>query len=250
MEAQGKYNLWKARLGNWDFEIEEQSPDSFCLYVFENDEWVKHLNEETFEEVAEIALVEFGVSKDAWIKEEITFQKSDSNQRYMENILFSLKENKIGEQKIFREWRAKWGKRSFVIEEDLPDIGFYLYVFENDDCLFDYLQDTFEIVVDQAWRQFRVPKDSWVKVEGGHSQRYNIWQAKLGGRIFEIEKIWVHDAVGDLKEKYRVFVYENGKCTYKCLQETSEAALLYAWKEFDVPKDAWGKVTTKTESQN
>ncbi|MFA4994215.1 MAG: hypothetical protein WC521_02800 [Bdellovibrionales bacterium] len=64
--------------------------------------------------------------------------------------------------------------RKFVIEQQkltsltpgVPDqFGYYLYVWENGKGLYDYLQDTFAIAVDQAFEEFGVPKNSWKQVE-------------------------------------------------------------------------------------
>jgi hypothetical protein len=64
-------------------------------------------------------------------------------------------------------WKAKSksnSSRYFEIKED-PLVGFYLYVFENDKCIHDHLQDTFEITVQCAFEDYGVPKSSWEKIE-------------------------------------------------------------------------------------
>lgn len=48
----------------------------------------------------------------------------------------------------------------FVIKQDV-NIGFYLFVFIGKDCIEDYLQDSFELAVEQAYEDYGVPKDSW-----------------------------------------------------------------------------------------
>lgn len=50
--------------------------------------------------------------------------------------------------------------RRFVIEVD-PAVGYYLYVYEGDDCVADYLQDTLDFAQEQAEEDFGVPRDSW-----------------------------------------------------------------------------------------
>jgi hypothetical protein len=52
----------------------------------------------------------------------------------------------------------------FEIKED-PAAGFYLYVFEGEKCIYDHLQDTFEIAVECALEDYRVPKNAWEKIE-------------------------------------------------------------------------------------
>ncbi|MBI1274209.1 MAG: hypothetical protein GC131_09040 [Alphaproteobacteria bacterium] len=43
--------------------------------------------------------------------------------------------------------------------------GYYLYVWENEGDAHDYLQDTPEIAMAQAFENFGVPLDAWKKVE-------------------------------------------------------------------------------------
>ena len=54
--------------------------------------------------------------------------------------------------------------RRYEIKQD-PCAGFYLYVFEGDKCIFDYLQDTLEIAMECAWNDFGVPKNAWKKMD-------------------------------------------------------------------------------------
>lgn len=56
---------------------------------------------------------------------------------------------------------AEHNGRKFKIEEDLPDVGAYLYVFEGEECTRDDLQDTIEICKQVAFKQFGVPLDIW-----------------------------------------------------------------------------------------
>lgn len=53
---------------------------------------------------------------------------------------------------------------SFGIKHD-PLVGFYLYVFENEKWIRDDLQDTFEIAVESAMKDYDVLIDAWRKVE-------------------------------------------------------------------------------------
>ncbi|MDR3624156.1 MAG: hypothetical protein P4L16_03330 [Chlamydiales bacterium] len=65
------------------------------------------------------------------------------------------------------KWHAKLDSltsRHYEIKHD-PLVGFYLYVFEDDKCIRDYLQDTLELAMECAWEDFGVPKDAWKKVE-------------------------------------------------------------------------------------
>jgi hypothetical protein len=49
-----------------------------------------------------------------------------------------------------------------VIEED-EAAGFYLYIYDlkSGKCLFDHLQDTLAITINQAFRDFGFDKNSW-----------------------------------------------------------------------------------------
>lgn len=44
-------------------------------------------------------------------------------------------------------------------------MGYYLYVFEGERGIFDYLQDTLEMAKEQAYEQFGVQKDEWRSAE-------------------------------------------------------------------------------------
>ena len=51
------------------------------------------------------------------------------------------------------------------VTERKETAGFYLYVYENERCTHDYLQDTLEMAMTQAFEDFSVPKDVWRKLE-------------------------------------------------------------------------------------
>jgi hypothetical protein len=66
------------------------------------------------------------------------------------------------------KWRAdseSLKPRYYEIIHD-PPAGNYLYVFERDKCVRDYLQDSLESAIDCALEDFGVPKDVWTKVGG------------------------------------------------------------------------------------
>ena len=60
---------------------------------------------------------------------------------------------------------ATHDNRVFQIEEDAPEVGVYLYVFEGDRCTHDYLQNSIELCKEFAFEDFNVPMDSWVLKE-------------------------------------------------------------------------------------
>ncbi len=49
----------------------------------------------------------------------------------------------------------------FIIEDESPDIGFYLYVYRDNKCITDYLQDTLEFVKEEALEKYNIPLNSW-----------------------------------------------------------------------------------------
>ena len=51
--------------------------------------------------------------------------------------------------------------RLFIIEED-PAVGFYLYVYQQSECVADHLQDTLEMAIEQAEEDYGVPRAAWV----------------------------------------------------------------------------------------
>lgn len=64
------------------------------------------------------------------------------------------------------KWRAK--SKSFeqyyeIVQE--PSLGFYLYVFENGECTYDYLQETLELSFECAEEFYGIPKDAWEQIE-------------------------------------------------------------------------------------
>ena len=62
----------------------------------------------------------------------------------------------------FKVFRAEHNGLRFEIEEDLPLVGAYLYVFEGETVLYDFLQNTIDICKEQALEEFSVPQDAWV----------------------------------------------------------------------------------------
>jgi len=65
----------------------------------------------------------------------------------------------------FKKLISTYDSKTFIIEEDLPDIGAYLYVFENDTCVYDSVQDNLRICIDVAFEKYQVPRDSWKDAE-------------------------------------------------------------------------------------
>ena len=56
--------------------------------------------------------------------------------------------------------------RLYLIEEDIPEVGWYLYVFKDKTesvCIYDHLQDELDYAKNQALKDYGVPLDSWEK---------------------------------------------------------------------------------------
>ncbi len=66
----------------------------------------------------------------------------------------------------FKILECKLGDKRFKIEEDLPDVGWYLYVYDlNDKCIADHLQDNLEMIIDFAFEEYQIPKANWIDSE-------------------------------------------------------------------------------------
>lgn len=60
-------------------------------------------------------------------------------------------------------YKATGNGRSFVIQFDSPEVGYYLYVFdESGRCTHDYLQDTLQAAIECATELFAVPANAWL----------------------------------------------------------------------------------------
>lgn len=51
----------------------------------------------------------------------------------------------------------------FEIENDLPEIGSYLYVYKDNECIGDYLQDNIDSCKQFALEEYGVPIELWLE---------------------------------------------------------------------------------------
>ncbi|MEE9327869.1 MAG: hypothetical protein V3U71_11305 [Cocleimonas sp.] len=51
--------------------------------------------------------------------------------------------------------------KKFVIEEDFPEVGVYLLVYDEGRCIYDCLQDNIEACKAVAFEEYNVPLDAW-----------------------------------------------------------------------------------------
>jgi hypothetical protein len=62
---------------------------------------------------------------------------------------------------IFKVYEVTQNNTIFRIEEDYPEVGVYLYVFENGKCIKDYLQDNIEECKLFALKEYNIPIGNW-----------------------------------------------------------------------------------------
>jgi len=60
--------------------------------------------------------------------------------------------------------KAQHNGLEFVIEEDKPDVGVYLYVYEGGKCVRDFLQNDVTTCIDMAFEDYGVAKNLWGNV--------------------------------------------------------------------------------------
>ena len=61
----------------------------------------------------------------------------------------------------FKIYEAAQNDTVFRIEEDHPEIGAYLYIVQNGECIKDYLQNSIDICKTIALDEYGVSLDSW-----------------------------------------------------------------------------------------
>ncbi len=64
----------------------------------------------------------------------------------------------------FKKHKVVFKEFTLIIEEDLPDVGFYLLVFKDNKCIFDDLQNDIRTCKRVAFEEFGVPIDLWNEV--------------------------------------------------------------------------------------
>ncbi|MCP3660684.1 MAG: hypothetical protein GY830_10405 [Bacteroidetes bacterium] len=61
----------------------------------------------------------------------------------------------------YKVFFLEYNNYTFKIEEDNPEVGVYLYVFKNDKCIKDYLQNTVQDCKEIALEDYGVPIKEW-----------------------------------------------------------------------------------------
>ena len=62
----------------------------------------------------------------------------------------------------FEKKEIEHGEYKFVLEQDLPSVGWYIYVFKNGSSVFDTLQNTKEQAIETVCEKFSCPKKLWL----------------------------------------------------------------------------------------
>jgi len=64
---------------------------------------------------------------------------------------------------MFKTFTAQYNGLTFKMEEDYPEVGVYMYVFQGENCIEDILQDTIDLCKEVALEKYGVPIDVWKK---------------------------------------------------------------------------------------
>ena len=81
--------------------------------------------------------------------------------QFPEFIVYTLNHNLSEMNDRFDIYESIQGDRIFKIEEDYPEVGVYLYIYENENCIKDYLQNDINTCKLLAFEEYNVPMDSW-----------------------------------------------------------------------------------------
>ncbi|WP_458626447.1 hypothetical protein [Winogradskyella sp. PC D3.3] len=70
-------------------------------------------------------------------------------------------------EKLFEKYIIKTNTETFLIEEDFPEVGWYLYkIDQNGKIINDYLQNSKDEAMNYAFEKFKIPVNDWVlKIE-------------------------------------------------------------------------------------
>ena len=63
---------------------------------------------------------------------------------------------------MFKKFETHIGNQRFVLEEDLPEVGWYIYIFDkNGNCVGDHLQDDYAMATTFALEEYKIEEDKW-----------------------------------------------------------------------------------------
>ena len=69
---------------------------------------------------------------------------------------------------------AKYNGLRFIIDGEYEE-GAYLYIFDNDACTYDYLQDSIGLCKEFALEDFEVPIEIWYEYTGNPQPEWNYY---------------------------------------------------------------------------
>jgi len=93
-----------------------------------------------------------------------------------------------------KKFISKHDNRTFIIEEDLPEVGFYVYAYDhNGKIINDFLQDDLEMAKLCALDEFGVPKDSWTEIQKANYTEIG-YADSMGPRLKQlVEEMLIED---------------------------------------------------------
>ena len=65
----------------------------------------------------------------------------------------------------YKKFKAQYGEFTFLIEEDFPEVGAYMYISKGGKGFRDELQNNVNICKEQAYEEYGVPSDAWEEVK-------------------------------------------------------------------------------------
>mgnify|MGYP001799522492 FL=1 len=65
----------------------------------------------------------------------------------------------------YRKFKAQHGEFTFLLEEDFPEVGVYMYISKAGRGFRDELQNNIDLCKEQAYEEYGVPLDAWEEVK-------------------------------------------------------------------------------------
>ena len=65
----------------------------------------------------------------------------------------------------YKKFRAQHGEYTFLLKEDFPEVGVYMYIYKSGKGFRDELQDSIDICKEIANEEYGVPLDAWEEVK-------------------------------------------------------------------------------------
>ncbi len=71
---------------------------------------------------------------------------------------------KLNMEYKFKKYRSNYKNYYALIDEDLPGVGWNLYIFKDGKGLYDNVQDTLEFCKEDAYEEFGIPLENWEEI--------------------------------------------------------------------------------------